>query len=415
MFITLPILSALLLTTTLPALSDDFRQCLIKLEQAALKAGISTKTINAGLKEAHFLPEVIQLDRHQPEFQKTFAQYINSAVSASRLERGVILLKQHKTFLDKLRDKYGVPPQILVAFWGLESNFGNNLGEFIITDALVTLACDKRRSKFFTAELIAALQLMDIYGFKKDDMIGSWAGAIGQTQFLPSNYLKYAGAHDKKSTPDLWSNLYDALTSAAIFLSALGWKKNGEWGHEVYVPNTFNYLQSGLGHKKTLAGWQNLGIKAVLSNKIRGNDISASLILPGGHQNAAFLVYNNFHIIMKWNRSIFYALSIGYFADRLIGHKPLHKELKDEGLLAKIHIEALQKKLNGLGFTAGNADGLLGPATHKAITEFQHYKKIVADGYPSETVFKLLGIDRHLSPMPVINKRDSRTQTKEPQ
>lgn len=404
-------MSALLLTPLLPVLADELQQCRSKLEQAALKAGISTKTISAGVKNAHILPEVIQLDRHQPEFQKTFAQYINKAVSDSRLEVGIMLLKKHKVFLEKLRSKYGIPPQILVAFWGLESNFGANLGEFIITDALVTLACDARRSTFFTAELIAALKLMDTYGFKKDEMIGSWAGAVGQTQFLPSNYLKYAESYDKKSTPDLWNNQYDALTSAAIFLFKLGWKRNGIWGGEAYVPNAFDYLQSGLDLKKPVVDWNNLGVKAVLRHNSPRKNVSASLLFPGGNQNPAFLVYDNFSIIMKWNRSIFYALSIGYFADRIVGHKPFHKELKDEGPLAKIHIEALQKKLNDLGFSSGKADGLLGPATHRAITEFQHSKKTVADGYPSEDVFKLLGIDRNLPSIPVTVEGEGKQQT----
>ncbi len=375
---------------------DEFKQCLNRLEQQALQSGRTKKTVDAALGEAVFLSEVIELDRYQPEFNRTFAGYLGRAVSDERLERGKAFLKQYRTLLDKLAVRYGVPPHTLVAFWGLESNFGQNLGQFKVIDSLVTLACDKRRSAFFSAELMAALELMDKYGFEREQLVGSWAGAVGHTQFLPSNYLRYAVSHKRSGTPDLWQNIPDALTSAANFLQQLGWQKGWKWGREVYLPKNFDYKLAGLSKRKSLEEWHQLGIRTVFHDRIPEKQIAASLLIPGGHQSTAFLVYDNFEVILKWNRSVLYGLSVGYLADRLNGHRPLSVSPKEEAPLGKNHIMALQSKLNMMGFSCGKADGIIGASTREAISEFQSSKKMIADGYPSKPVFDALGVNINL-------------------
>ncbi len=250
---------------------------------------------------------------------------------------------------------------------------------------------------FFTSELIAALRLMDQYGFSREELIGSWAGAIGHTQFLPSNYLRYAiAAKDNGSPPDLWGSIPDALTSAAYFLNQLGWQRGWKWGREINIPQNFNFSLTGLNHKKTLGEWQQLGVRTVFNGPIPPHDVSASLLIPAGHQNTAFLVYPNFEIIMKWNRSILYAIGIGYLADRLNGHRPLSSPPKPELTLSKSHILALQTKLNAIGFNCGKVDGLTGAATHQAIAKFQLSRNMIADGYPGKEVFEALGIKLNL-------------------
>ncbi len=382
----------LLVLMTMPALSDEkFSQCVMQLKEKAGAAGLSKKTVDI-LDTAIFQPEVIKLDRYQPEFRKTFANYINSAVSDARINQGKILLKTYAPFLLKLQKNYGIPPHILVAFWGLESNYGQFLNHFNIIDSLTTLACDDRRPAFFTTELLATLTLMDIYGFKREKLVGSWAGAVGHTQFLPSNYLAYAKADKGHSIPDLWENPKDALLSAAHFLYKLGWRPGWKWGREVIIPKGFNYCESGLLVKHSLSEWRKRGIKTVFNGTIPDNTETAFLILPGGHNNPAFLVYDNFNVILKWNRSIFYAVSVGYLADRLNNSAPLHTALKEEPSLSKATIQAIQEKLSAMGFMDGKVDGIPGPATHKAITAYQQFKHMVADGHPNADLLQSLGV-----------------------
>ncbi len=367
-----------------------FPQCIVELQDKALNEGISQQTIDSHLKPLKFVPRVIELDRSQPEFTQTFANYFDKRVTDWRVSKGRELLVEHKVLLDKLKREYGVPPQYLLSFWGMETNFGGYKGKMPVLDSLATLACDSRRSGFFTQELMTALKLSQKYGFAAADMQGSWAGAMGHTQFMPSAYASYAVDGDGDGKADLWNSIDDALTSAANFLAHLGWQRNERWGREVRLPEAFDYQH--LGQKKSLADWQALGLTQSNGEVLPQAQMEARLYLPAGHEGPAFLGYDNFQVIQRWNRSEFYAISVGHLADRISGAGRLAKAPPQQTRLSRAQIKALQQKLNEQGFDAGKPDGILGRNSRASLQAFQLSKGLVADGFPSAETFKALGL-----------------------
>ncbi|MDP0562147.1 MAG: lytic murein transglycosylase [Candidatus Endonucleobacter sp. (ex Gigantidas childressi)] len=387
--------TALLQTPTGNATS--FQKCINNLEQKALNIGVSKKTVTEALGPVTFIPKTMELDQRQPEFNETFAEYLNKRVTTFRIKQGQQLLKDHKVLLDKLTKTYGVPQHYLLAFWGLETNYGNYLGKFPIIDTLVTLACDERRGTYFTKEVIAAFQLMDKYNIPRANMLGSWAGAMGHTQFMPSAYLNYGVDGENNNTVNLWTSIPDAMTSAANFLKELGWQRSWKWGREILLPKNFDYLITGLNNKKTLTEWRKLGVKTAFGGPIPEGAAEAALIIPAGYKGPAFLVYDNFNVIMGWNRSIKYAISVGYLADRIKGSQELVQAPPANALrLNTDQVKALQMKLNQLGFDAGKPDGMIGSMTKKAVALYQRSQKLIADGYPRLNVFKSLNIALNL-------------------
>ena len=276
---------------------------------------------------------------------------------------------------------------------GWKPNYGSYLGKFPVIDTLVTLACDHRRSAYFTKEVMAAMELMDEFDIPRKQMLGSWAGAMGHTQFMPSAYLHYGIDGENNNNVNLWKSVPDAMSSAANFLNGLGWNKNWKWGREVLLPKNYDYLNAGLKNKKPLREWRKLGITTAFGGALPDDDTEASLLIPAGHRGPAFLVYDNFHVIMGWNRSISYALAVGILADRLNGSPDLHRPPPtDAPRLNVAQIKALQIKLNQLGFDSGKPDGIIGSGTRKAIRDYQHSKQMIADGYPGKRVFDSLDI-----------------------
>jgi membrane-bound lytic murein transglycosylase B len=338
-------------------------------------------------------PRVLELDRVQPEFTRTFADYLNRRVTPERVARGRQLIDDYQRFLTDLTAKYGVPGRYLIAFWGLETNFGANLGTMPTLDSLATLACDQRRSDYFSDELLTALTLLNRESLTPGEMRGSWAGAVGHTQFMPSAYLKYAVDGDHDGHVNLWKSKQDALASAANFLANLGWQNGTRWGREVLVPAKFPYTQTGLANRQPLSHWAGLGVTLTDKRPLPAADLRASLLLPAGHTGPAFLVYSNFNVIMKWNRSEFYALSVGLLADRFIGGGTLARPPSTtEQALSRDTIERMQGRLNHLGFAAGDADGVLGPATRSALRAFQKSAGIIPDGYPDSATLSALEV-----------------------
>lgn len=368
----------------------NFAQCVQKLQLQAEKLGVSDKTRTEVLAQVKFLPKIIEYDRNQPEFMQTFPNYLNKRVNNWRIQQGKKLLKKHQTLLKELTREYGVPAHYLVAFWGLETNYGAYKGKMPVIDSLATLACDQRRSEFFSQELLTALLLMDKEGLSKEQMLGSWAGAMGHTQFMPSAYIKYAVDGDKNGTADLWNSEQDALTSAANFLQHLGWQQGYRWGREVLLPEDFDYLKAGREQSLSLSQWQALGLKKADGSALGSAELQASLLVPAGHKGPAFLVYKNFNVIMGWNNSESYAIAVGYLAERIIGKPALTKALPKQADFPLARIKLLQQQLNELGFDVGEADGIYGPATRKGIRLFQRHMSVIADGYPSEEVWELL-------------------------
>lgn len=373
--------------------SPDWATCVANLQQTAKAQGLSQSTIDNTLANVKFVPRVIELDSQQPEFSSSFENYFTKRVTDWRVQQGRKLYKEHKELLQRLAKEYGVPPQYLLAFWGLETNFGSYKGKMSVLNSLATLACDPRRSRYFTTELMQALKLKEQYGFDEKQMVGSWAGAMGHTQFMPSAYAKYAVDGDGDGKADLWNSTEDALSSAAHFLQNLGWKRDERWGREVSLPNDFSYAYLGRAEAQPLTKWAELGLTQTNGNPLSTPDMQASLYLPSGHTGPAFLGYDNFDVIMKWNRSTFYAIAVGHLADRINGAVGLNVKPPKMPNLSRARVKALQSQLNALGFDVGKPDGILGSKSLKGLQAFQKGNGLVADGYPNEATFKALGVE----------------------
>ena len=372
--------------------AEEFPSWLEELRQEARAKGVSESTLHEALENLEPIPRVIELDRRQPEFTQTFWRYLDSRVTEKRIERGRTLLQKHKALFDTIERRYGVQPRFLVAFWGLETNFGDYLGSFSVIGSLATLAYDPRRSDFFRSELLAALSIIDNGHISAANMLGSWAGAMGQPQFMPSTFVRFAVDGNSDGRKDIWHTLPDVFASAANFLSESGWQGDKTWGREVKIPSDFNLELTGRKVKKTLAAWQNLGVRKITGQDLPKVDIEASLILPAGHAGPAFLVYNNFHTILRWNRSDFYAIAVGHLADRIIGRRPLLSfRPASEQPLSRNQVEKIQELLIARGYDPGGIDGVIGSQTRLAIKEFQRTAKLPADGHPSAELLEILG------------------------
>jgi membrane-bound lytic murein transglycosylase B len=377
-----------------PSFGDEFAECISGLKQRAASEGIDSSLV-ALLDNVKHIERVIDLDRNQPEYTQTFAAYLNRRVTDNHVNRGRDLLKTHRQLLNRLTQKYGVPPQYLVAFWGLETNFGNYLGKMPILDSLATLSCDQRRSEQFARELMIALTLIGDQELELESFQGSWAGAMGHTQFMPSVYQRYGIDGDGDGKVDLWNSVDDALTSAAHYLQKLGWQRELRWGREVRVPEDFDYFLTGIEQPLTLGEWQQLGIRRTNGGHLNGgDDIIAALVVPQGAEGPKFLVYENFHVILNWNTPIFYALSVGHLADRINGAGRLYQPPSKEQGIAIDDVKTIQLVLTELGFDPGNADGRPGPATQRAIREFQRSIKALADGYADDEVMQQLKTEK---------------------
>lgn len=385
---------ALLVAPWAQAETDSFSQCLVALQDKARTRNLPAWIVDQVIPGLALQPRVIELDRAQPEFTQTFGKYYSRLITDQRVAQGRQLRDEYRLFLTEISARYGVPAQYLIAFWGLETRFGANLGAMPTLDSLATLACDDRRSDFFTGELMNALQLLDRETLQPGDMQGSWAGAVGHTQFMPSAYLKYAVDGDWDGHINLWKSPRDALASGANFLMNLGWQRNERWGREVLLPENFPYEQTGLANRHPLRYWSQLGVTLPDKSPLPVADLDAAILLPSGHTGPAFLVYRNFDVIMGWNRSEFYALAVGVLADRIAGGGILVRPPDaDEQGLSRDTITRLQQKLNQLGYDAGRADGILGTATRSALRAFQEAKGGIADGYPDASTLRSLALD----------------------
>ena len=371
--------------------SEDFSSWLVGLRQEAQAKGISEATLHEALDDLQPIPRIIELDRKQPEFTQTFWRYLDAHVTESRIERGRMLLELHAELFDSVEKQYGVQPRFLVAFWGLETNFGDYLGGFPVIGALATLAHDPRRNDFFRSELLAALSIIDGGHISAKEMLGSWAGAMGQPQFMPSSFVRFAVDADGDDRRDIWHSLPDIFASAANFLSESGWQGDKTWGREVKLPPGFNLELAGIEVKKTLAAWQILGVRKINGDDLPRLNMKGSLLLPAGHAGPAFLVYNNYHTILQWNRSDLYAIAIGHLADRIAGKGPLLTARPVlEQRLSRNQVEKIQELLSAQGFDPGPIDGVIGLQTRQAIKKFQFIAKLPADGYPTPELLELL-------------------------
>lgn len=386
-FLKVLLLYGWMFSQTAYANDNQFSECISRIGSQAITEGISAKTVQQVLSKAKHIPRIIELDRRQPEFTQTFANYFSTRINDERIQRGRELLAKHRTLLDKIQQETGVPAQYLISFWGLETNYGGHFGDWSVTDSLATLACDPRRSSFFTQELLSAMRIVEAGDISPERMIGSWAGAMGHMQFIPSTFLRYAKDIDGDGRRDLWSSVPDALGSAANFLRQLGWTAGVGWGQEVRLPPAFDYTLAGRDQMLSQAEWAKLGVTSPSGMPLAPTEQKMALLVPASHQGPAFLVTKNFHIIMRWNRSEFYALSIGHLADRIAGAAALQRVPPvDTVKITREQVRQLQMDLSKLGIDAGEADGVMGSATRQAISRFQQKTQRIADGHLDTTL-----------------------------
>ena len=381
--------SFLVIAPALHAQEQSFADWLNELREEALQEGISAATIEAAFATVEEpIPRVLELDRSQPEFVQTFAGYMNNRLSDARIARGQRLLEDYSDLFNRIRAEYGVQPHYLVSFWALESNFGDFTGGFSVINALATLAFDPRRSDFFRKELITALRIIDEGHIAADQMSGSWAGAMGQCQFMPSTFYSYAKDGDGDGRIDIWNSVPDVMTSAANYLSQNGWQGDERWGREVILPAGFDFTQTGTGVRKTVTEWNRLGVTRVNGQPLGNADMLGFIVLPAGANGPAFLTYQNYRTTMVWNRSTFYAISVGHLADRFVGGGPIENMPSGaERPLSRDEVIELQTLLNEQGFDTGTPDGIAGSMTRAAIRSYQASAGLPTDGYAN---FELL-------------------------
>jgi membrane-bound lytic murein transglycosylase B len=360
--------------------TQSFEEFLDNIRHQALDQGISKATLDQALSALTPNPKVLKFDRTQAEFSQNFWRYLGSRVSEYRLNNGAEKLNTHQRILQNNYQKYGVPPHIIVAFWGLETNYGTYTGNLSLVRSLATLSHDLRRREFFTQQLLALLKLID-EGKIPADAKGSWAGAMGNVQFMPTNVATYGIDADQDGEIGLWDNTQDIFASAANFLQKIGWHRGERWGREVSIPQNFDYQLATLKNKKTVNEWQALGVRTAQGQDLPSSTLNASLILPMGYNGPAFLAYRNFRAILRWNHSILYALSVGHLSDRLAGTSQLYAKPITEPSLSRADVMLIQTQLNKLGFDTGEPDGISGPKTRNATRQYQRANSLPIDGY----------------------------------
>jgi len=297
---------------------QDFGVWLNELKQEAIGKGISEQIFDTAFKDVKPIPRIIELDRKQPEFTLTLEEYVSRVVPKRRINLGKKRLEANRELLEKVAEKYGVQPRFLVAFWGIETDFGRLTGGHSVIAAITTLAYDGRRSAFFRKQLLDALHILEEGHITSDKMTGSWAGAMGQAQFMPSTFRAYAVDFDGDNKIDLWGSLGDVFASAANYLSKVGWDDDQTWGREIKLPEDFDKSLLGLETKKSLAEWDKLGVRRLSGKHLPERDLQASIVQPDeGKYVRSYLVYDNYRAIRHWNKSHKFAIAVGTLADSI--------------------------------------------------------------------------------------------------
>ena len=352
-----------------------------------LNAGIMPATYDRAISTIHLNARVEELNEKQPEFVRPVWEYLAGAVSDTRVMRGKDQIASHADLFGRLQSTYGVPPEILTAIWGLETGYGQNEGTFNIFEALATLAYDGPRIQYGRRQFIAALKIADTEGRDPATMTSSWAGAFGHTQFVPTTFLDNAVDGDGDGKRDVWNSPADALASAANYLKQSGWRAGESWGEEVRLPEGFAYDLADTDTRKPIAEWTSLGVRKVSGEPLADSADSAAIFLPAGYRGPAFLVRNNFNVILKYNAATSYALAIGLLSDRFSGAGGIQAGWPlDEVPLDAYGRMTLQEGLTALGFSTGGTDGVLGRQSRAAIRAYQKAHGLPADGFATPTL-----------------------------
>lgn len=316
-FITITSLMLSLMLSLLPASADEaFSTWLDELRRDALAGGISQATIDTALSNVELREKVVKYDRNQPEFKITYPIYLKKVVTAGRVAEGKRLWEEHRDLLTEIGAHYGVQPRFIVALWGIESGFGRFTGGFSVINALATMAYDGRRAKFFRKELLESLRIIDEGHISAQNMKGSWAGAMGQCQFMPSSFRAYAVDWDKDGKQDIWGTKADVFASIANYLKQARWRDDLTWGRQVKLPEGFDGKQLAEDKiTKTMDEWRALGVRNLDGAPLPDRNITSRLVLPDGEEEMAFIVYSNFDSTLRWNRSNYFALAVGALSD----------------------------------------------------------------------------------------------------
>jgi len=383
--------STALLIMAHPAAGYANSKCVEGLWPSAKAAGVTRATFDRAFQGFSIDPEVIEAANFQPEYVKPVGEYIDRAVSEKRIQVGKQKLVEYQALLGALESRYGVDRTIIVAIWGVESNYGVQPGDKNVIRSLGTLICSGTKSKFARPQLVSALKILQRGDISLEGMNGSWAGAMGHTQFIPTTYTAYAVDHDGDGKRDIWGNIPDALASTASYLKVSNWKRGETWGYEVTLPKAFDPRKVSENTLRPLAAWEKAGIVRVNGEPFPRPADKASLYAPEGARGPAFLMLNNFRSILRYNVAKSYALAVGHLSDRLKGYGPfVHSWPTDETHLSLDQRTEFQQLLIARGILEGEPDGVVGPATLEAVKTYQRSRGLGVDGYPSLTLLKML-------------------------
>ncbi len=369
--------------------SPSFKSWVQSFKKDALAQGISARTLATAVKQFAYDPSIIKKDRRQGVFSQSFLQFSDRMVSQYRLDTGRKNLKKMKSLFSRIEKQYGVPGAVISSFWGLETDFGANIGKDSTLRSLSTLAYDCRRPEKFRPQLMDALRLIDNGDLKASQMVGAWAGELGQTQFLPTEYNTVAVDFDGDGKRNLLTSKADALASSAKLLQSFGWRRGEPWLQEVRVPARMQWADADLKVKLTRSEWKNRGVKFVDGKSLPADGLKASLLLPMGHKGPAFLAYHNFDMFLEWNQSLVYSTTAAYFATRLAGAKKVQRGGKITPLSYN-EIKQLQRILVKKGFDVGKVDGIPGSRTRAAVKIVQQELNLPADSYPTAQLLAAL-------------------------
>jgi lytic murein transglycosylase len=370
--------------------SQQFARWVTGFSTSARTAGIGEATLHLAFDTVRLIPRVIASDQAQPEFTRAVWDYLDSALSAQRVARGQDKLLELRPVVDTMATRYGVPAEVLVAIWGMESNYGSFVGDIPTIDALATLGFEGRREAWARGQLLEALKILQNGDIGRAQMIGSWAGAMGQTQFLPSNFLAYAVDADGDGRRDIWGSLPDVMASTANFLVSSGWQVGQPWGIEVRLPPGFDHARADLEVRQPTTQWAGEGVQSMNGAPLPLLS-GASILLPASARGPAFLVGANFRTILRYNNSTSYALAVGLLAQQLSGGPAVQAAWpRDLQSLSRSQVLALQTALSARGFDSGTPDGVMGPATQRGVRHYQRSLGLAADGYPTGELLQRL-------------------------
>ncbi len=368
-----------------------FSSWLNQFRGRARAAGIRNAVFDQAFRGVELNQTVLERDRNQSEFSRALWDYLDSAVSASRIRNGEDALSEHRTALDRIERTYRVEAEVVAAVWGLESAYGAVRGDTDIIEAMATLAYDGRRQSFFETQLIAALRILQSGDIDPRNMTGSWAGAMGHTQFMPTSYLDYAVDATGDGRRDIWSDdPTDALASTANYLAEFGWTYGQPWGMEVTLPRGFDFSETGERVKRSVAYWNNSGVRLVDGARIPDHG-RASILLPAGAAGVALVIFDNFHVIERYNPADAYVIAVGHLSDRITGGAPFEAGWpRSDRALSFDERQELQRRLTQAGFPPGRIDGIVGPNTIDAVRRYQASEGLLPDGYASLAIWERL-------------------------